>query len=247
MSTCIIGDIHGCCDTLVELLPLVEQRASSFIFLGDYIDRGPNSKGVIDCIFEFQKQHPQTITLMGNHERMLLDYLKGYDTYAFLNVGGKETLESYGINPDTAPEKVAEQLPPEHLDFFENLPLLWEDRYGIYVHAGIEPRVPLHQQMSGCCLWVRDEFIRSQHNFGKPIVFGHTMFKKPLVQRNKIGIDTGAVYGGSLTAVLLPEQEFISVPVKELSYIPEVPADVEGLIQEKTFGFGLGKLLRLFR
>ncbi len=247
MSTCIIGDIHGCYDTLVELLPLVAQRADSFIFLGDYIDRGPNSKGVVDCILEFQRQHPQTITLMGNHERMLLDYLNGYEAATFLNAGGREMLASYGISPDAAPESVAAQLPPEHKDFFENLPLLWEDAYGIYVHAGLEPRVDLSRQAAYCCLWVRDEFIRSQYYFGRPVVFGHTTFQKPFVQRNKIGIDTGAVYGGQLTALLLPEKEFISVAAKESSYIPEVPTDVDGLVQERTVGFGLRKLFSLFR
>jgi serine/threonine protein phosphatase 1 len=247
MSTCIIGDIHGCCETLTELLALVEQRADSFIFLGDYIDRGPDSKGVVDRILEFSQTHPHTIALMGNHERMLLDYLNGYDAATFLNAGGQETLASYGISPDEVPENAAKLLPEAHLEFFQNLPIVWEDAYGMYVHAGLEPGVHLSRQVPGCCLWIRDEFIRSQYRFDKVVVFGHTIFKKPLVQRNKIGIDTGAVYGGKLTALLLPERDFVAVEAKEPSYAPEIPADLEGLFQEGTWSFGLGKLFSLFR
>jgi serine/threonine protein phosphatase 1 len=247
MSTCIIGDIHGCCETLTELLTLVEQRADSFIFLGDYIDRGPDSRGVVDCILDFRQTHPQTIALRGNHEQMLLYYLNGYDPATFLKAGGRETLASYGISPDAAPKDAAKLLPEAHKDFFANLPLHWEDTYGIYVHAGLEPGVHLSRQIPGSCLWIRDEFIRSQHRFDKLVVFGHTIFRKPLVQRNKIGIDTGAVYGGKLTALLLPEREFVSIEAKEPSYAPEVSADLEGLFQEGTGGFGLGKLFSLFR
>jgi len=213
-TTCIIGDIHGCITPLLELLKLVENQADAFIFLGDYIDRGPNSKKVIDCILDFKTKQQQVITLMGNHEFMLLNYLGGYEDSIFLRpgVGGLETLASYGINPKDGPESARQLIPDEHLAFFNELHLLWEDRHGIYVHAGLDPDVHLSRQSRDCCLWVRDEFIRSSCKFGKPVVFGHTVFKKPLVQKNKIGIDTGAVYGHKLTALLLPEKKFISVP-----------------------------------
>jgi serine/threonine protein phosphatase 1 len=247
ISTCVIGDIHGCCQPLAELLPLIENRAKSFVFLGDYIDRGSDSKGVIDLLLDFRKRHPQTIALMGNHEMMFLDYLSGHDETFFLNAGGVEMLASYGIRPDAGPEAVQAQLPPEHLDFFNNLPIFWEDQHGIYVHAGLEPGVHLSRQVAACCLWVRDEFIRSQHRFEKTVVFGHTVFKKPLVQRNKIGIDTGAVYGGKLTALLLPEREFISVAGEKQSGWPEFSGDQDGLFQGRAIGFSVSKLLRLFR
>lgn len=248
MSTCIIGDIHGCCEALRELLAAVEDRADSFVFLGDYIDRGPDSKGVVDCILEFRRQHPQTITLMGNHEQILLDYLNGYDDAVFLSTGGQETLASYGISPEHSPDQVELLLPAAHLDFFRNLPLFWEDPHGIYVHAGLAPGLHLSRQTAACCLWIRDEFIRSRSRFdNKIVVFGHTVFKKPLVQRNKIGIDTGAVYGGKLTALLLPEREFVAIDMQEPLYIPEITADFQGLLQEGTWRGRLGKLLRLFR
>jgi serine/threonine protein phosphatase 1 len=245
-STCVIGDIHGCSQSLAALLPLIEAKARSFVFLGDYIDRGPDAKGVIDLLLAFRKRHPKTVTLLGNHEVMLWNYLNCTDD-AFLHSGGVTTLASYGISPDTDPEAVQQLLPEEHLAFFNNLPLLWEDQHGIYVHAGLEPGVHLSRQVAGRCLWIRDEFIRSQYWFEKTVVFGHTVFKKPLVQRNKIGIDTGAVYGGSLTALLLPEQVFISVAGATSSDRPEFPRDQEGLIQGWTRNLSLSKLYRFFR
>ena len=210
--SCIIGDIHGCFDALVALLAQVENRTDTIVFLGDYIDRGPDSKKVVELILQLKKDHPHVITLLGNHEYMLLNYLAGLDNSVFLQVGGRQTLTSYDLPPKMEPADVRTHMPQEHLSFFHDLPLLWEDQYGIYVHAGLQPGVHISRQTNDWCLWVRDEFIRSSYNFGKKVVFGHTVFKKPLVQKNKIGIDTGAVYGQTLTGLLLPEMEFISVP-----------------------------------
>jgi serine/threonine protein phosphatase 1 len=88
----------------------------------------------------------------------------------------------------------------------------WEDQHAIYVHAGLQPGCHLSQQTAQWCLWAREQFIHTTYDFGKPVVFGHTAFNEPLLALNRIGIDTGAVYGGQLTALLLPEREFISVP-----------------------------------
>ncbi len=246
-ATCVIGDIHGCGQALDELLALVEDRAESFVFLGDYIDRGPDSKGVVDRLLAFRARHPRTVFLMGNHEMMLLEYLQGHDEEFFLTAGGIETLASYGLSPDAGPAAAAAGLPPEHLSFFNELPILWEDQHGFYVHAGLEPGVHPSRQNAACCLWIRDEFVRSMHRFEKPVIFGHTVFKKPLVQRNKIGIDTGAVYGGRLTALLLPEKEFISVKSERQSNLPEVFGDQNGLFQGRAIGLTVSKLLRFFR
>ncbi|MDU9047419.1 MAG: metallophosphoesterase [Candidatus Electrothrix sp. Rat3] len=210
-KTCIIGDIHGCLNTLQKLLKLVNKEAETFVFLGDYIDRGPDSKDVVECILDFKKKRRNVITLLGNHEIMLTNYLRGYDDGTFIRAGGKETLLSYGINPKIKPEKVAKLFPEKHISFFRELPLLWENKHGIYVHAGLEPGVHITRQVSSYCLWARDEFIRSPYKFTKPVIFGHTVFREPLVQENKIGIDTGAVYGGKLTALILPEKRFVSV------------------------------------
>ncbi len=211
LRTCVIGDVHGCIHSFSMLLEQVRDRADTIVLLGDYIDRGPASRQVVDRILELKKEHPQVITLQGNHELMLLNYLEGLDQTVFLRVGGLQTLQSYGLDPTREPV-TKESLPEEHLAFFTSLPLFWEDNHGIYVHAGLEPGCHLSWQTPDWCLWVRDKFIYSSFDFGKPVIFGHTVFKKPLVEPNKIGIDTGAVYGGRLTALLLPEREFISVP-----------------------------------
>ena len=220
-TTCIIGDIHGSYNSLTDLLQQVEHRADTIVFLGDYIDRGPDSKKVVELILRLKQERSHVITLLGNHEFMLLNYLAGLDDDIFLKVGGRETLQSYGLSPDILPADAQAAFPGEHLSFFQNLPLLWEDVHGIYVHAGLQPGTHLSRQTGNWCLWVRDEFIRSSFNFGKPVVFGHTVFTNPLVQKNKIGIDTGAVYGKSLTALLLPEKEFISVPGEQAHPYPE--------------------------
>ena len=211
-TTCIIGDIHGCYASLVQLLQHVENRSETIVFLGDYIDRGPVSKKVIDLIIQLTKKRSQTITLLGNHEYMLLNYLAGLDTDLFLRVGGSQTLSSYGLPPNLPPKETKGAIPQEHLTFYKDLSLVWENAHAYYVHAGLQPGVHLSQQTQNWCLWVRNEFIRSKYDFGKPVIFGHTVFKKPHVTKNKIGIDTGAVYGQTLTALLLPEMEFISVP-----------------------------------
>lgn len=246
-AVCVVGDIHGCASALAALLPLLEGRAESFVFLGDYIDRGPDSKGVIDLLLDFRRRQPRTVFLMGNHELMLLDFLAGQDSSAFLHAGGEATLASYGLPLDAGPDVLRTRLPPEHLAFLNGLSMLWENEHCICVHAGLEPGVHLSRQTAGCCLWVRDEFIRCRHGFDKTVVFGHTPFVKPLVQRDKIGIDTGAVYGGRLTALLLPQREFISVPSQRYSYRPEFSGDQDGLLQGRTFDLGLRKLLRFLR
>ena len=249
-AVCVTGDIHGCCGSLAALLPLIEDQAESFVILGDYIDRGPDSKGVIDQLLDFRRRKPRTIFLMGNHERILLDVLEGrHDSTFFLHAGGEATLASYGLPSDADPAALRTMLPPEHLTFLSNLLMLWENEHCICVHAGLEPGLHLSRQSEGCCLWVRDEFIRSRHDFGKTVVFGHTVFVKPLLLRDKIGIDTGAVYGGRLTALLLPQREFISVPGQRCSNRPEFSGDQNGLLQGRAFDlrFSLSQLFRFFR
>jgi serine/threonine protein phosphatase 1 len=210
LKTCIIGDIHGCHTSLTTLLDKIIDQADTLIFLGDYVDRGPVYKQVIENLIQLQKIHPRTIFLKGNHELMFYNYLIGTDRSIFLRVGGLQTLNSYNISPK-ADGNLLDLLPPAHIGFLEALALYYEDQHGIYVHAGLQPGKHLSRQTPDWCLWVRDRFIRSSYDFGKPVVFGHTVFRKPLIEGNKIGIDTGAVYGGRLTALLLPDMEFIQV------------------------------------
>jgi len=210
--TCVIGDIHGCHTSLTLLLQKVLHRADTFVFLGDYVDRGPNSREVVATVLSLQRTHRHVIALMGNHDFLFLQYLMGQDSSLFFQVGGRQTLASYGLSPPSDPDEIARIIPPEHLAFLRNLPLHWEDQHAIYVHAGLQPGCHLSQQTPQWCLWARDQFVHTTHEFGKPVVFGHTVFSEPLLTSNKIGIDTGAVYGGRLTALLLPARELISVP-----------------------------------
>ncbi len=208
-----IGDIHGCRDHLENLLALVnpDLTAHRLVFIGDYIDRGPDSRGVVECILNLQKTFPpeNIICLMGNHERMFLNFLEGREETFFLINGGAQTLASY---PEFAWNQRPRRLPFTHEDFLQRLRLYYETEDYIFVHGGLRPGLPLVAQQEEDLLWIRDEFILSDDDFGKRIIFGHTPFRAPLVLPSKIGIDTGAVYGNRLTCLRLPETEFFQWP-----------------------------------
>jgi serine/threonine protein phosphatase 1 len=215
-KTYVIGDIHGCSQALADLLKIMEpiHQDDTIIFIGDYIDRGPDSKGVVDIILNLRKKHGKTITLMGNHEFMFVNALKDIGVTDFLAMGGDATFNSYGIALDTL-QDIHTKIPREHLIFFQKLLPYWEDQNNIYVHAGLQPGVHLTQQSMDWLLWAREDFINLTYNFGKKVIFGHTPFDKPKTDDNKIGIDTGAVYGGHLTCLILPEMDFLSIEKKD--------------------------------
>lgn len=233
MRTFAVGDIHGYAEKLRRLLPLLRDKAKpgdALIFMGDYIDRGPESRQVVDQVLKLMRggwDGPVT-ALKGNHEALLLDFLaprSRYEPGIWLQNGGREAIFSYSGSPD--PASFAAALPLEHLAFFQNL-LSWHgDENGIYVHAGIIPGLSPADCTDDDLLWIRETFIRSDYEWDRVVVFGHTpQFEppgegntvpgqipwRPLNRPEKIGIDTGAAYGGPLTAVILPEREFISVP-----------------------------------
>jgi diadenosine tetraphosphatase ApaH/serine/threonine PP2A family protein phosphatase len=207
-----IGDIHGCLSHLMHLLDLVnpDLEKNKLVFVGDYLDRGPQSSSVVDFIIDLKKKHnPENIIcLMGNHERMFLNFLQGQEEMFFILNGGAATSVSYWGNHWESRERL---LPPEHHDFFATLKLYYETENYIFVHGGLRPGLPLAAQKEEDLLWIRREFIMSEFNFGRRVIFGHTPVRAPLVLPNKIGIDTGAVYGNKLTCVLLPEEKFFSV------------------------------------
>ncbi len=205
-----IGDIHGCLDKLIALMGIIDMdpKKDTLVFIGDYIDRGPQSKEVVDYLIDLVRQQSRVIFLKGNHEQMLELYLSGADRSSFLANGGHATLSSY--SKDISSEE-ANPIPSAHLDFFANLRLSYETDQYIFVHAGLKSNIPLEEQDEWDILWIRDEFIHSDFDFGKRVIFGHTPFRKPLVFDNKIGIDTGAVYGNKLTCVELPAVKFYSV------------------------------------
>lgn len=207
----VIGDIHGCVEEPRLLLDeLVTKEGLTVedlvVFLGDYIDRGPSSKEVVDLMIEFQGKFPLTRFLKGNHEDMLLDFLGfgGRLGQAFLYNGGLETIQSYGISVFSPPEEMVEALPKEHFRFFRELEsILCIDQY-IMVHAGLNPVRDLNAQDDSDVLWIRDEFISQQHSFQKTVVFGHTPHQDILLHLPfKIGLDTGLVFGNKLTCLEL--------------------------------------------
>ena len=212
-TTCAVGDIHGCSSTLSTLIQKIENCVDTVVLLGDYVDRGPDSKEVIATILSWRQQKKKKIIpLMGNHDFLFLKYLLGQPSPLFFEVGGLQTLASYGLTPTSSPAEIKQRVPPEHLAFFQSLPLTWQDNHAIYVHASLEPGRHLSQQSGQWCLWGSKHFDQCRYDFGKPVVFGHTVYQEPLITPQRIGIDTGAVYGGKLSAVLLPAREVVSVP-----------------------------------
>jgi serine/threonine protein phosphatase 1 len=207
----VVGDIHGCFDKLCALMDKIpiNFKRDQLIFIGDYIDRGSSSLEVVDYLIDLKKKLPATIFLKGNHEDMLENYLDGSDRFTYLLNGGQRTLDAYLNRPNNPGEY---PVPPTHLEFFKSLHLYYQTDEYIFVHAGLRKKVPLESQKTIDLLWIRDEFIFSNFDFGKRVIFGHTPFKEPLVQTNKIGIDTGAVYGNRLTCLQLPEIKFFSEP-----------------------------------
>lgn len=204
-----VGDIHGHAKKLGKLLAEIpyDPAKDILIFLGDYIDRGPASRGVLEIVMDLWRGSDRVICLRGNHEQMFLDFLDGADQLLFLFNGGRATLESYGYEEDMD-GRYRVYMPFSHLDFLRSLPYFVEtDRY-IFVHAGFRPDVPLTEQTEEDLIWIRHEFIFTSVGFGKKIIFGHTPFYEPLVMEDKIGIDTGSGYGRKLTCIQLPEEIF---------------------------------------
>ncbi|MFO7461132.1 MAG: metallophosphoesterase family protein [Desulfatiglandales bacterium] len=206
----IIGDIHGCLGMLQRLLDKTQWRPESdrLIFLGDYVNRGEDSRGVIEYVLEISRSAKRVECLMGNHERILLDFVEGRDASTFFLNGGTSTLNSYRAFQGGYDNAL---IPDEHIAFLRSLKLWIElDEYYV-VHAGLRPGVELENQNQEDLLWIRDSFIFSNYPFRKKIIFGHTPFTRPLVMENKIGLDTGAVYGNKLTCLELPSLRFYSV------------------------------------
>jgi serine/threonine protein phosphatase 1 len=216
-----IGDIHGCIEPLRRLHQLMREHATAqpvarnvVVYLGDYVDRGPDSRGVIDVLRDEPLPGFERIYLKGNHEASLLHFLADEQHGPqWFTYGGDATLYSYGVHaPRSATDSVglqraqsefAQKLPPEHRDFFNHLRLTHiEDDY-LFVHAGLRPGVPLEDQNAEDLLWIRDEFLRSDADFGKIIVHGHSISEAPTIRPNRIGIDTGAFAGGPLTCLVL--------------------------------------------
>jgi serine/threonine protein phosphatase 1 len=213
-----IGDIHGRSDLLHRIIRLIRRDALScakdtiLVFVGDYVDRGPDSKDVIARLIDLQLEFTVHF-LKGNHDQALLDFLENPSTYrVWREFGAVETLLSYGVRPpledsDTAfldaRDRFARAVPCSHREFLQALSLTCEIGDYFFTHAGVRPKIPLDQQRSDDLLWIREDFLNSSANFGKVIVHGHTPTETPVKKRNRVGIDTGAYFSGRLTAVVL--------------------------------------------
>jgi serine/threonine protein phosphatase 1 len=221
-----IGDVHGRADMLDDLLWRIKDDAGSLhnsklIFLGDYVDRGPDSRGVIDRLISLGKDHPDAVFLKGNHEALMLEFLADpEDLPHWLEWGGEETLESYGVDPTgkdprTLAEELSAAMPKSHHDFLAGLALTHQEGDYVFVHAGLRPGAPLDEQKEEDLLWIRKRFHNAAPD-ARPeqvVVHGHTPTDKPDDAGWRIGVDTGAVYGGMLTAVVLEgnARRFLSV------------------------------------
>ena len=219
-----VGDIHGRLDLLSQLFAAIDRDRSdsglqsSLILLGDYVDRGPRSREVIDLILERRRTEPSLVALAGNHERVMLDFMREPEAHcSWLLYGGIQTLESYGVafvedDPSSAQLRryarfLTEHLPDSHRRFLEE-DLVASHAAGDYffAHAGIDPAVPLAQQRSETLYWIREPFLRARQPFEKVVVHGHTITPEPDVRKNRIGIDTGAYHSGVLTCLVMEAQ-----------------------------------------
>jgi len=213
MSSFVIGDIHGCSGELrhlVDGLPL--RPGDEIVFLGDYIDRGPDSSGVVSFLIELKKslKENKLVFLKGNHEDMLLSYLdlSGRHGKMFLLNGGRATVQSYGVIADNpSPDRLQAAMPPAHLAFYQALENYYLTGSYLCVHAGIHPDKSLREQSDEDLLWIRDLFLRSSHTLPYTILFGHTPQTSVLYHLPyKIGLDTGLVYGNMLTCLETDEK-----------------------------------------
>jgi len=201
-----VGDIHGCAEELRALLEAIAPASDdTIVFLGDYVDRGPSPRAVIEQLIALRdSRRCRTVFLRGNHEDMFLAFLgeAGRHGEAFLFNGGRVTLASYGLPPLLRGEDARAQLPAAHLDFVRGLELRHAAGPLLFVHAGISPLRGLLDQQEEDLLWIRDEFIRNPHSLGVTVVFGHTPQREVLWHMPfKIGLDTGCVYGNKLSCL----------------------------------------------
>lgn len=200
--TYAVGDIHGCLVQLKKLITSLHlKNRDTVVFVGDYVDRGPDSRGVIDFLIALSA-NIDCHFVRGNHEQMFLDYLNGAQGSTIWAYNGMEsTLDSYGS---------IRAVPNYHIDFLiDTVPYFEIDNF-LFVHAGVRPGIPLKKQDEQDLLWIREPFLSSVKPMkSKKVIYGHTpLFGGPLIQKHKVGIDTGCVYGGYLTAYRIEDGYF---------------------------------------
>jgi serine/threonine protein phosphatase 1 len=214
-----VGDVHGRADLLTRLLARIDADLSAHpiarpcqVFLGDYIDRGPHSRQVIDLLIAWRRRH-EMLFLKGNHEDFALEFLSDPTKLSeWKQVGGMSTLLSYGVKTAGRTDAEAEEqtaiafrraLPESHLRFLGSLVLSFNCGDYFFSHAGARPGIPLRDQHQQDLLWIRDDFLLYEEDFGKVVVHGHTPVMTPDIRPNRINIDTGAYATGRLTCLVL--------------------------------------------
>lgn len=212
-----VGDIHGRADLLERLLSMIEDDAASsaatrrvVVFLGDYVDRGPQSRRVVERLIGGPPPGFDWVCLRGNHEDSMLRFLDDpLIAQSWLRNGGLATIADYAGGRATGEsltelrETFADTVPRRHLEFMEALPLRHVEGRYVFVHAGLRPGRALEAQSGHDMMWIREEFLLSNASFGKIVVHGHTISDEPEIRHNRIGIDTGAYASGRLTALVL--------------------------------------------
>jgi serine/threonine protein phosphatase 1 len=222
-----VGDIHGCSDLLEGIFTAIDADAaqnpdsrSVEVYLGDYIDRGPQSARTLDLLIE-RSHRRETVSLKGNHEAFLLEVLRDPRKLEdWRQFGGLQTLMSYGIHPILSPDSdeqtdlinaLVEVMPDSHLKFLQGLRPSFLCGDFFFVHAGVRPGIPLKEQHENDLLWIRNEFLDSGENFGKFIVHGHTPVPAPDIRPNRINIDTGAYATGHLTLLIIQGSSMLTI------------------------------------
>ncbi len=229
-----IGDVHGRLDLLRDLLSRIEQDNAErlpaktyLILLGDLVDRGPDSRGVIDHFLSHPPSFARTIFLKGNHEEFFMKVLSGEDEVVadWLSYGGYECAESYGVSKgwalNASPSAIADRLrvavPEAHKAFLDGMADSFRFGDYLFVHAGIRPGIPIEQQSAKDLRWIRDGFLEDSTDHGLIVVHGHTIVERPEEHSNRIALDTGAYRSGVLTAIRVEDSSrcFISVEATE--------------------------------
>ena len=213
-----IGDIHGCVDQLNKLLSLIEQdlsenpvQRSKVVFLGDYVDRGPENKHVIDTLISLDRGEMDCVFLLGNHDERMIKFIEDPELVwdAMMRWGGVQTLASYGVvaEPGESEESIsvrfATQVPAEHFQFLRSFKHFYVQDDFYFCHAGVRPGISLANQSDHDLIWIRDAFRLHKEQFEKVIVHGHTPQKNPEVESNRINVDTKCYETGVLTALVL--------------------------------------------
>jgi serine/threonine protein phosphatase 1 len=209
-----IGDIHGCARQLGHLHTLIAEdlvqrpplASALLLHIGDYVDRGVDTAGVIAKLVNgCPIPGMEMINLMGNHESTMLEALSGERAAGtdWLFAGGRAALQSYGIDPDGPRDQWATLIPQTDQNFLRNLVLMHREGGYAFIHAGVRPGIALENQARDDLLRSRQPFLYSEADFGAVVVHGHTPVKAPVVRHNRIAIDTGAVFGGQMTCVVL--------------------------------------------